>query len=175
MYLVFIGIPCESYHRRLDLFCCVCVTSFERWLTPLCIESTSALGLVLFHIVTNRQTEYHQNDWQTLGKQVETQLCRAMEPTTKDSPAKVEQVVYRIDTNLTHEVYSGLTFLFGLLLDTWDTTSTSPLFIYLILSLSLASQELGWRWMPFVYRAPTWFLPPWSLSLIHIWRCRRGP
>ena len=54
-----------------------------------------------------------------------------MEPTTKDNPAKIEQVVYRIDTNLTHEVYSCLTFLLGLLLDTWDTTSTSP-FVYLL-------------------------------------------
>ena len=54
-----------------------------------------------------------------------------MELTTKDNPAKVEQVVYRIDTNLTHEVYSCLTFLLGLLLDTWDTTSTSP-FVYLL-------------------------------------------
>ena len=132
MYLVFIRMPCESYHRRLGSFLlCLCdvfralINSLVYWIC------TSALGLVLFHIVTNRQTEYHQNDWQTLGKQVETQLCRAMEPTTKDNPAKVDQVVYRIDTNLTHEVYSGLTFLLGLLLNTWDTTSTSP-FVYLL-------------------------------------------
>ena len=40
MYLVFTRMPGESYCRRLrSLWLCLCVTSFERWLTPLFVDS----------------------------------------------------------------------------------------------------------------------------------------
>ena len=35
MYLAFTRTPGESYRRRLRSCCCVCVTYFERYLTPL--------------------------------------------------------------------------------------------------------------------------------------------
>ena len=37
-----IRMPGESYRRRLRFYCCcfgrVCMTSFERWLSPLCVD-----------------------------------------------------------------------------------------------------------------------------------------
>ena len=39
MYLVFTRMPGERYSRRLRSCSCVCVTSFERLLPPLCVDS----------------------------------------------------------------------------------------------------------------------------------------
>ena len=38
-YLLFTGMPGESLRRWPSLCHCACVTSFEHWLTPLCIDS----------------------------------------------------------------------------------------------------------------------------------------
>ena len=38
MYLVFTRMPCESYVSNSGLCCCICVTYFERGLTPLCVD-----------------------------------------------------------------------------------------------------------------------------------------
>ena len=39
MYLVITSMPGESYRRRLRSCCCICVTYFERSLTPFCVDS----------------------------------------------------------------------------------------------------------------------------------------
>ena len=47
MHLVFNRTPDESYCRRLrSLLLCLCVTSFEHQLTPLCVGSSKACGYV---------------------------------------------------------------------------------------------------------------------------------
>ena len=43
MYLLFTRMPCENYRRRLGSLLFVFVTSFERKLTPLCVDSARAL------------------------------------------------------------------------------------------------------------------------------------
>ena len=54
-------VPCIDTHARWvtvgdsGLCCCVCVTSFECWLTPLCVDSAQALWASLcFRLITRQ-------------------------------------------------------------------------------------------------------------------------